>query len=249
MDYGVGGMDLFRRIKRERLEVGITYFSDSGAIPYGKLSRKELYDRVQQVIEFLKNNGADLVAVACHAASTVSMLKKDPAVLDMINCTKSVTTNAHIQHIGIIGGGRTIRSGIYAKYFRGNGVKVSQRIAQPLSILIESGEVESARVDDEIGKILSPIRNVDALLLACTHYPVLTDRIRDFLGSKCEVIDPLEKLLENIHPRIQDFDAGEDIFYTTGDASLMTSVARSIYDIRIDKPKQLLAETLVEVLR
>lgn len=239
MDYGIGGLGLFRKLKQLRPAMGITYFSDSGEVPYGKLPQKQLYERVCKVINFLKSQGADIVIVACHAASSVSTLLDDDDVIDMIGCTKALTTNAHIRDLGIIGGGRTIRSGIYSKHFRDQGVHVAQRIAQPLSILIESGEVDSKSVDVEIEKILSPIKHVDGLLLACTHYPVLNGKIKEFLGDKCEVIDPIDQLLESIHPIIKDFKEGEDVFYTTGDDKLMTSVAASIYDIQIGTPIKL----------
>ena len=235
IDYGVGGLDLFKRIKQLQPEIGLTYFSDSGEIPYGQLSKDRLYKRIQRVIDFLKKDGAHQIVIACHAASSVSSYIRGKGVIDIIPSSTTEITTGQIQNLGIIGGGRIIYSGIYRKYFENQGIKVIQRIAQPLSILIEKGDIDSPQVDIEIARILKPVRKVDALLLACTHYPVLKNKIQSYLGSHCEIIDPIEHLVKKVQPSLSQRDKMEDVFYTTGNKALMKQVAQSIYGLTITK--------------
>ncbi|MEM9299914.1 MAG: aspartate/glutamate racemase family protein [Bacteroidota bacterium] len=233
MDYGIGGLDLFRRVKQIRPELGITYFSDSGEVPYGKLSKDKLHKRVSKVINFLKRKGANQIIIACHSASSVSSLIESDGIIDLVDSTIYDPFAMQSQYLGIIGGGRTIHSGIYAQHFRNQGIKINQRVAQPLSILVEQGEIDSSRVYGEIKRILKPIKSVDSLLLACTHYPVLRPQIQAYLGTSCRIIDPLDNLLDRIKPMLYKVNNGKDMFYTTGDKELMIQVANSLYGIGV----------------
>lgn len=234
MDYGVGGLDLYKRLKQISPTTGITYFSDSGANPYGKLSKEELSKRVLKVIRFLKSEGSGTVIIACHSASSVAVELKEPDVIDLISYTQNSITSTKKKKVGIIGGGRTIRSQFYGKHFRKKGHQVAQRIAQPLSILIEKGDTQSQEVHKALEKILNPLKPLDVLILACTHYPVLRKEIQSFLGSNCEIIDPVDALLDNIIDSMVHFSEGKDIFYTTGNPDLMVEVAKKVYQINID---------------
>lgn len=232
MDYGVGGLDLYSRIKQSHPNLGIMYFSDSGETPYGKLSKASLYKRVRNVVSFLKQNGADTVVVACHSASSVACLLNDDKVIDLIAYSlESVEQVEDIKNVGIVGGGRTIRSGNYRKSLTENGFKVSQRIAQPLSIFVERAEIDSVAVCNAIKTILKPIRNVDALLLACTHYPVLRGLISGFMGEQCTLIDPIVHLYEKLYSSLSQYEQGDDVFYTSGDALLMRTVSKLVYTL------------------
>lgn len=236
MDYGIGGIDLYKRIKLQFPSLGISYFSDAGEVPYGKLSKDDLYKRVRQVINFLKSTGVHTVIVACHSASSVAYLMEDEGIITMVDYTLGSVTDKQIKHIGVIGGGRTVRSGIYYQYLKSKGLRVSQRIAQPLSILVEKGETATPLVNATIAKILQPLKSAEALLLACTHYPVLKNQIQTFMGDNCQLIDPVKFMFEDLVPLLKSSgEGGMDIFFTTGNHLLMINVVKQVYNLDVSK--------------
>ncbi|MEJ0033599.1 MAG: hypothetical protein WDO15_26120 [Bacteroidota bacterium] len=143
IDYGIGGLGLYKMIRKDFPKLPLTYFSDSGEVPYGKLSKKALRSRIEKVIKFLD---ADKIIVACHSASSV-LKASDKNVIGLRAQTVKAVIKRKPKNVGIIGGGRTIRSGFYRRELNKVGIKTSQRIAQPLSIMVERGEVSGDSVE------------------------------------------------------------------------------------------------------
>lgn len=235
MDYGVGGLNLYSKIKEINPSIGINYFSDAGEIPYGKLDRKKLTKRVEKVIAYLQEQGSEQIVVACHSASSVAHKFDNKNIINLIsytqNCSQKFSNHAQI---GIIGGGRTIRSQIYGNCFRKQGYEIVQRIAQPLSILIEKGDVNSAIMKKTLDHILKPMANVDHLILACTHYSVLANHMKKYLKANCSIIDPVDNLILHIKDNLTNYTEGKDSFYTTGGKQNMINVANKVYNLDIE---------------
>ncbi len=229
-DYGIGGVDLLKRLKSVSPDLPTLYFSDSGAIPYGKLSKLQLRKRVNNVLAFLFQHGAKHVVIACHSASSV-VESRDTRITTITDATVKAALQKNFGEIGVIGGGRTVRSGIYRQALQAEGLLVKQRNAQILSILIERGEVSTEAVKEEVRKILNPLQSVDAVLLACTHYAALADLLRSEINCK-EVIDPVLEIVEELRTLILDKPPGSqpDLYLTTGDISLMKNASKAAFN-------------------
>ena len=238
MDYGIGGMGLVALIKSRNPGLPLLYFSDSGAVPYGKLNASALRSRVDRVIDFLYQQGAEHVVIACHSASSVVTSKE--RLTGIRELTVSNIQEDRKKSIGIIGGGRTIRARYYQKELKKISREVHQRIAQPLSMFIERGEVDSEELRNTLRVILDPIRNVDRLLLACTHYPAIIDLIREMMKEGCELIDPVEAINEELSTYLSEHvnTHGPDQFYTSGDPALMQEAAKLAFRVRFDQVSQ-----------
>ncbi|MEO6049350.1 MAG: aspartate/glutamate racemase family protein [Candidatus Kapaibacterium sp.] len=250
LDWGIGGLGLYKFIKRDRPDIPVIYWSDSGEIPYGKLSAAALGARVRNVIYQLANRGATHIAIACNAASTVL-----PDIQRHIGTDKEFPqTTGVIEHgimaaaarhgsIGIIGGGRTIRSGIYRRGLQNPETIIHQRIAQPLSAHIEAGTSDSEDFHLVLRRIMKPLRDIETLVLACTHYPAITDRFQE-LAPSALIIDPAEHMARwilanwNLADRNPPRGSGADIFLTTGDPIAMKSAARSVFGVTIDRAER-----------
>src|SRR4030095_11933874 len=87
-------------------------------------------------------------------------------------------------------------SGVYRNAFAERGINVEQRIAQPLSGLIESGDTSSGKLKTECKRILSPIRHSPHILLACTHYPAIADVMKEFVSAETVFVDPAAELVK-----------------------------------------------------
>jgi len=234
IDWGIGGMGVYKLIKESAEDLPVTYFSDTGATPYGKMEARDLADRLDNVIEFLKNRGVTHVAIGCNAASTAipNLADHGIPVVGVIEPAVAATSKLKPKKLGLIGGRRTVMSGVYRRGFAERGIEVEQRIAQPLSALIESGDVSSESLREECRRILDPIKNCTHILLACTHYPAIEPVLKTVVSPNTKFIDPAAALCSRILKWKLKGD-GFDVFHTTGDADSMKTSARTAFQVII----------------
>lgn len=240
LDWGIGGISIYKLIKQRLWNVPVIYFSDTGATPYGKMSRPELAARLDKIIEFLIAQGATNIVIGCNAASTAIPFLSDQGIRieGVIETAVEVAAKAKPKRLGLIGGRRTVLSGVYRRAFATHGIELEQRIAQPLSALIESGDVGSLRLKDEAKRILAPLRNCSHILLACTHYPAIVNILREFVSPETVFIDPAESLVVKVGKWKLNGN-GTDRFLTTGDPIQMKRSAKFAFDVSIKNVKKI----------
>lgn len=234
IDWGIGGVSISKLVKSQLGNLPILYFSDTGVTPYGKMSRCELVSRVNHVITFLRSQGASHLVIGCNAASTVipylnvAGLKLEGVIDNAVRLTVSMRP----ARLALLGGRRTVLSGVYRRAFYESGIQLTQRIAQPLSALIEEGDISSLELRDHCRKILLPVRSCSHLLLACTHYPAITAVLREFVSESTVLINPVGELIERI--RLWKLAmGGSDLFFTTGDPDKMKLAAWNAFGYEI----------------
>jgi glutamate racemase len=235
LDWGIGGVSVYQIVKEKLGDASVVYFSDTGAAPYGKMSRSELVTRLNKVIDFLKTKGVTHLVIGCNAASTAIpfLHREDIKIEGVIESAVEMTAKLKPKKLAVIGGKRTVLSGIYRRKFAEKGIKIEQRIAQPLSGLIESGDVSSDKLRAESKKILAPVKNSSHVLLACTHYPAIISVLKDFVSAETIFINPAGALVEKI-AYWKLAKGGTDIFLTTGDAESMKTAARNAFGVKIN---------------
>ncbi|MFL6374047.1 MAG: glutamate racemase [Pyrinomonadaceae bacterium] len=234
IDWGIGGISVYKLIKDRMRGVPVTYFSDTGAVPYGKMSRVQLALRLDAVIEYLKSRGVTHVVIGCNAASTAigDLSDHGVAVIGVIEPAVAMTAKLRPQKLGLIGGRRTVVSGVIRIAFAKRGIGIRQRIAQPLSALIESGDVSSAQLHSEARRILRPLRGCSHVLLACTHYPAILGVLRQH-APNVSFIDPAEELVELLKRQKIARSRGLDEFLTTGSTAAMKKAAKTAFSVKI----------------
>lgn len=257
LDWGIGGLGFVRLLKERHPGVPVVYLSDAGEVPYGLLPASALSDRVARALAFLKHCGADYVVVACNAASTVLPRIADRIAKGVgdIDVSKLPHSTGVIPHgiesvaaeagtmagatVGVIGGGRTIRSGIYRRALEERGFVVRQRVAQRLSGHIERGHLASDELARDLQRILAPLHGVDFLLLACTHYAAIIPTISEHLPGTT-IIDPIDRLLSWIEGcwELQQ-SATEDRYLTTGDPEAMRLSGEQAFGVALDRVETL----------
>lgn len=241
IDWGIGGISIYKAVRERLGAIPILYFSDTGARPYGKMSRRELADRLSQVTNGLIEKGATHIFVGCNAASTVidELTETRVPVAGVIVPAIRCTIRLRPTRLGVIGGRRTILSGIYRRAFERAGIDVLQRIAQPLSGMIESGDTGSELLRTTARHIISPIRNCSHILLACTHYPAISDVLAESAAPNTVLIDPAAAAVETIRGwKLGEAPTSE--FYTTGDPAMMKLAARNAFGVSIGRVKRVM---------
>lgn len=245
LDWGIGGLDLHERLRRDSLAPDALYLSDAGHTPYGKLPETDLATRVASMLTLLARAGCTHVALGCNAASSVLAhpeVRRAAADLDAITGVVQPAVDAtlalRVARVTVLGGDRTVASRVYAAPLSAAGVQVRQRVAQPLSALIEAGVVEGPELDACLDAILAPIRDAAVVILACTHYPAVESAIRAHLPRLERVIDPARETarhLENAWGSRAKESAHEEPtssrYWTTGDPSASERGARIAFGI------------------
>jgi len=227
-DWGIGGIGLYKLL-RKKCTADIVYFSDAGYTPYGKVHQAELIYRVEKVLRWFHEQNIDKIAVACNAASTV--IPPERNITGIIEHGISMVMNSGIKEVAVAGGKRTIESGIYKNQFERSGIKTTETIGQPLSARIEKGDIDSPELKKDIEMIFDPVKNCTHLLLACTHYPVISDQIRQFM-SDTTILNPDEQMCEWIIDNWGNLNGNSEVsWYTSGNAGQMVASAERAFGI------------------
>ncbi len=237
MDWGIGGLTVYKAIRNRGLTTDVLYFSDSGTTPYGKFSKAELRKRFLNIAEFFRNRSVTQVLVGCHSAS--SALEPDAvtgvewlggvAFESIIPAAVRTSRASKARRLGVIGGERTIQSGVYEQALASLGKHLTFSSAQPLSAFVESGELDSLAVEAEVRRVLARLGPIDALLIACTHYPALAPLFTK-VSPLLELLDPGAEMTASL----QTEGSGRFEFFTTGDRSASARAARAAFGIGID---------------
>lgn len=233
LDWGIGGFGLVAALQARHPGTAYTYFSDSGFTPYGKVEAGVLATRLAQIAQYLQQRGVQQLVIACNAASTVAPHTAWPQGLqvhDVISAALAQCLAEPVAHLGIVGGRRTIESRALAAPLRQAGRRVSQRIAQPLSAHIERGNLTGADLMADLDHILQPLRGVDGLLLACTHYPAIAPEFQRRLPG-VRLFDPVEPLLARLDTGRAT--RGKARILTTGGAAAMAHGASAAFGVGI----------------
>lgn len=226
-DWGIGGLGVYKGIREEiRSSVDVIYFSDAGYTPYGKVPAKELKQRWIEVKSYLINQGVEKIIIACNALSTVV----DPTanIITISSVVKDLLIENKNDDIVVIGGHRTIESGIYDLGFG----KYVGKIAQPLSALVERGILAGEEVDLEIKKVIDYEGSIGKVMLACTHYPALMPEMKK-LYPNIEFVDPSSSLIKELN--LPNSGCNTIRCFTTGDIDQMKVSAQKAWGIDLDE--------------
>ena len=239
-DSGYGGLTVLKEIIHKLPGYDYIYLGDNARAPYGNRSFETVYHYTLQCVQWFFEQGCSLVILACNTASAKalrSIQQKDlpgidptRRVLGVIRPTTEMIGNfSESKSVGILATNGTVASNSYpveiAKFFP--GIKVYQE-ACPLWVpLIENNEHKNGGADFFVKKNLESIfekgKDIDVLLLGCTHYPLLNDKIRQYLKQGVKLISQGEIVANSLadyllrHPEIETkcSKKGSRVFYTT----------------------------------
>ncbi len=231
IDWGIGGLGVYSRVK-QLSDTPVIYFSDSGHTPFGQTPTKQLHDRLQKIFDHLASLGATRIAIACNAASA--------AYADTDEVKGIITSGVKIlieydetnKQIGLLAGRSTVYSRIYPNKLGPRKFDLAQRVSQPLSAHVEAGRLDGEELHRDLKKIMQPLRNCDAVLLACTHYPAISDQIAQYVGENCEMLDPADEMANWITENWRYSPSStNDRILTTGDARNLKKYGKLAFDV------------------
>lgn len=199
-DSGLGGLTAVRELIRLLPGEDIVYFGDTGRVPYGSRSRDTIIKYARQDVAFLRTFDLKAIVIACGTVSTTALeiLAEEnsiPVLGVVIPAAEAAAKATRSGKIGLIGTQATIRTGSYERYIASSLPRAQvTALACPLFVpLVENGRFRPGDpvVEMVAAEYLSPLRAalVDTLVLGCTHYPLLSRVIGNFMGSDVRLID------------------------------------------------------------
>jgi glutamate racemase len=231
-DSGLGGLTVVRAMMKQLPEYDIVYFGDTARTPYGTKSRETVIGYSYENTDFLVKMGAKIIIIACNTASSVATHKLSekynlpifevitPAIENALAATKK-------NKIGVIGTRATINSNIYEQKILEQHPEANvYSNACPLLVpLVEEGWLTKPETRMIVKKYLSPLKGkqIDTLILGCTHYPLLKDIIQPKIGKQVKIIDSSVAMASQIQAylkRSPEIEAslsknGKSIFYVS----------------------------------
>lgn len=199
-DSGVGGLTIARELANQLPKEKFIYFGDTAHLPYGDKSPELIQKYASDITQFLLQYKVKAILIACNSASAVAndaVLKASKNKLPIFNVIDPVVdyiANSGIERVGIIGTKATINSGVYSERL---AEKAPGSIIKLLSTPLLAPLVEEGFYNSEISKLVikkyldnPKLKDIQAIVLACTHYPLLKNDIQEYYGGKVEVIDP-----------------------------------------------------------
>ena len=198
-DSGIGGLTVANAIQNALPYESLVYFGDTAHLPYGDKSPDSIKYYSIRIAQFLLEKNCKMIVIACNTASSIAFeTVKDfvggkVPVIDVISpVVDFVASEKSIHKIGVIGTKGTIKSDIYAKKIKAVSKKEVASLATPLlAPMIEEGFFNNKISRSIIASYLSSgkLKKVDALILACTHYPLIRPEVEEYYQHKVKIID------------------------------------------------------------
>lgn len=222
-DSGIGGLNVLKEIIKKYPNNEYIYYGDTLNVPYGTKTIEKLNELSSNMVEFLINKKVDLIIIACGTVSTTcyDYLRKKYKVkiIDVISPAIKYLNKSKYEHIGAIATKRTIDSNALNKI-----KKLEKQVATiEFASLIEQDKIEENL--DLVKKYCSEFNNIDCLLLACTHYPMIKKILNNYL--KVDYIDLGKVLIEDLDLK-NDSNYKLDMYFTKIDKVLKNNINKII---------------------
>lgn len=261
-DSGLGGLAVLKEVEKELPQYSYIYLGDNARTPYGSHSHETIYRFTRQGVSYLFGKGAEMVLLACNTASSSALRRIQQEFLPkyfphkkvlgiIIPTAEEIISMTKTKEVGILATEATVHSFAYPKEVAKNDetVRVHQQAGTLLVPIIEAGELEWDGLDSIIKKYLNELfersKKIDTLVLACTHYSLIEDKIKKYTPNKVQIISQgqivakkLKDYLER-HPEIElKLKKGEDRrFYSTEDSWRVRNLFKLFYGKPVEVKK------------
>lgn len=212
-DSGVGGLTVAKQIIKILPNEDLVYFGDTARVPYGSKSRETVTKFSEQIIRFLLTKDVKAIVIACNTASSncyesLSETFSELPIIEVVTAgVESCLKATKNKRVGLIGTQGTVSSGAYEKRLKNadSGIQVFNKACPLFVPLAEEGwtdnEIARLTVKEYLTELVE--KDIDSIILGCTHYPLFKATIGKFVGEKVTIVDPAKatavKLKEYLH--------------------------------------------------
>lgn len=212
-DSGFGGLDILRFVVRALPAYEYVYLGDTARAPYGHRSQKTIHAFTKQAVRFLFQQECGIVIIACNTASSEALRKIQMEYLErfggkkkilgvLIPAAEEATRKTSNRRIGVIATTATVASNAFVRELTkiDPDVQVFQKACPLLVPLVEEGKQNDQETQTILEKYLGPLirKNIDTLILGCTHYGILEKNIRKIIGPAIKIISEAKVVPEKL---------------------------------------------------
>ena len=194
-DSGIGGLTVLKAFLKKYPNNEYIYYGDTLNVPYGDKRKEELLKLSNNIIKFLENKNVDMIIIACGTiSSNVYEQLKEIAKVPLYNIIDEVPKyieNKKYKNVLVMATTATINSHVFKQKIK---IPVTEIACPKLVPLIEN---KDKNIDEVIKEYIKDIKT-DAIILGCTHYPIIKNKIKKIIGENVDVIDMGEVLADKI---------------------------------------------------
>lgn len=214
-DSGVGGLTVVREIVRQLPNENIVYFGDTARVPYGSKSQNTIIRFSEQIIRFLKTKEVKAIVIACNTASALALdAVRDefdiPIMGVIVPGARAAVETTQNHKVGVVATDATVRSGMYTKIIQemDPSIEVVEKACPLFVPLVEEGLKKHQVTQLMIQYYLESMKktDIDAMILGCTHYPLLRSRIREYMGENIQIVNPAYETAMDLKRVLAEYD-------------------------------------------
>ena len=203
-DSGIGGFTILNSLLRTRKDVEVLYLADTKRIPFGNKSFKEIRYIAKKICAFFEDKDLDALLVACNTTNACALdILEDNLRIPCFDLINSVSEIVNEQIIGILATKTTVRSSYYKNAIgsKKKSLKIFQQECPEFVSEIEKEKLDFKKLNYLSDLYLRPLlnKNIEELILGCSHYPLIYDFLRKKIDSKIKIIDPSEALIKKLN--------------------------------------------------
>lgn len=246
-DSGYGGLTILRQIRQLLPQYDFLYLGDNARAPYGTRSFEVVYEFTRQAVIKLFSEGCQLVILGCNTASAKALRSiqqndlpswdERRRVLGIIRPTaECVGTLSQTGHVGIFATPGTIKSQTYnleVKKLHGDSITVTGEACPMWVPLVENHEYLSDGADyfvkQHIDRLLGRDPQIDCVILGCTHYPLLMDKIRRYMPPHVRIIPQGEYVAQSLHDYLCRHPEMDNLLTKGGSARFLTTESQAAF--------------------
>lgn len=248
IDSGVGGLTVLNQLIRHKPDAHYLFIGDNKRAPYGDRPTHAVRTMACQLVDRLVDEGVSAVVIACNTISAhcLNELRARHPSLPLIGTIEtSARRIAHepLAHIGLLATRSTVSSGAFQRRLHADNPSVNiSALACPKFVpLIEANRHRTSDMDAAIAETLAPWADhrFDLIILGCTHYPIIADKLRAHLGGAARLFDPAIPMAQALVQLFPDGGRPSSVdvlprpaidFYTSGDLEVFRTLAQTILD-------------------
>lgn len=243
LDSGVGGLSVYREVRQLLADHSVLYLADQAHAPYGPQPLPRIEAHVASATQFLVEEGAQLVVMACHAASAAGLyamrrLHPDVQFVGIEPAVKPAAERTASGVIGVLTTQATADGPLYRRVVErfASHCDVQTYVAPDLVQAVEDNLPEP-EMRELLMPYVKPMRTAaaDHIVLACTHFPFFADVLRDLVGPDVKIIDPgraVAAQVRRVWPDGLRPVGGPDRFVTTGNAQLFKDALQRLIGVQ-----------------
>ena len=203
-DSGIGGFTILNSLLKTRKDVEVFYLADTKRIPFGSKSFKEIRLIAKEICNFFVDKNLDALLVACNTTNACAFdILEDNLMVPCFDLINSVSEIVDKQIIGVLATQTTVRSSCYTKAIstKKKNLKIFQQECPEFVSEIEKETLDFNKLNYLSDLYLRPLinKNIEELILGCSHYPLIYDVLRKKLDSNIKILDPSEALIKKFN--------------------------------------------------